>query len=152
MQAIIDSDPARLERDRIYQYLSQQSYWAKGLPREIFDRSVEHSLCFGAYGEDGRQLGFGRVVTDCATFAYLADIFVWDEYQGHGIGKQLVAGMLAHPKLRDLRRMMLATADAHGLYAQYGFAALSKPERLMERLEQGVYQRLAEEAAAARGD
>lgn len=149
MPVQIDCDPRRLDRERIYDYLSRQSYWAQGLPRAIFERSIEHSLCFGAYADDGAQVGFGRVVTDRATFAYLADIFVLEEWQGKGVGKQLVAAMLAHPALHDLRRMMLATADAHGLYAQYGFQPLSRPERMMERLEQNVYQRLAGAAQTA---
>ncbi|POZ63569.1 GNAT family N-acetyltransferase [Chromobacterium alticapitis] len=149
MTVHIDCDPRRLERERIYAYLSQQSYWAQGLPRDIFERSLANALCFGAYAEDGAQVGFGRVVTDRATFAYLADIFVWDEWQGRGVGKQLVAAMLAHPELQNLRRMMLATADAHGLYAQYGFQPLSRAERLMERLEQDVYRRLAGAAQAS---
>ncbi|WP_440030133.1 GNAT family N-acetyltransferase [Chromobacterium amazonense] len=148
MAVQIDCDPQRLDRERIYRYLSQQSYWARGLPRDIFERSLEHSLCFGAYDEAGSQVGFGRVVTDRATFAYLADILVLDGWRGQGIGKQIVAAMLAHPELQNLRRMMLATADAHGLYAQYGFTPLSRPERLMERLEQEVYQRLAHEGQA----
>ncbi|PRP72652.1 GNAT family N-acetyltransferase [Chromobacterium amazonense] len=148
MAVQIDCDPRRLDRERIYRYLSQQSYWARGLPRDIFERSLAHSLCFGAYDEAGSQVGFGRVVTDRATFAYLADILVLDGWRGQGIGKQIVAAMLAHPELQNLRRMMLATADAHGLYAQYGFTPLSRPERLMERLEQEVYQRLAHEGQA----
>lgn len=137
-----DCDPARLERDMIYHYLSQQSYWAAGLPRDVFERSLAGSLCFGVYVA-GKQVGFARMITDQATFAYLADVFVLPEWRGHGISKALLAHILAHPGLQGLRRMLLATADAHGLYAQYGFTALSRPERMMERLDQQVYQRLA---------
>ena len=137
-----DCDPARLERDMIYAYLSGESYWAAGLPRDVFERSLAGSLCFGVYVA-GKQVGFARMITDQATFAYLADVFVLPDWRGRGISKALLAYILAHPGLQGLRRMLLATADAHGLYAQYGFTALSRPERMMERLDQQVYQRLA---------
>ncbi|MEN2426986.1 GNAT family N-acetyltransferase [Chromobacterium vaccinii] len=143
MAVAIDSDPARLDRERIYQYLSGESYWARGLPREVFERSLDHSLCFGAYADDGQLIGFARAITDRATFAYLADVFVLESWQGQGVGKRLVEAAMAHPDLAGLRRMMLATADAHGLYAQYGFTALNRPERMMERLDQDVYLRKA---------
>ncbi|AUH53166.1 GNAT family N-acetyltransferase [Chromobacterium sp. ATCC 53434] len=143
MAVEIDADPRRLDRERIYRYLSRESYWARGLPREVFERSLAHSLCFGAYAEDGQQIGFARAITDQATFAYLADVFVLDGWQGQGVGKRLVEAALAHPALQDLRRMVLATADAHGLYAQYGFTALNRPERMMEKLDQDVYLRKA---------
>ncbi|OHX12276.1 GNAT family N-acetyltransferase [Chromobacterium sphagni] len=139
----VDTRPERLDRDMVYRYLSQESYWARGLPREVFERSLANALCFGGYAEDGSQIAFARVITDRATFAYLADVFVLAAWQGRGMGKQLLRTILAHPDLQDLRRMMLATADAHGLYAPFGFNELSKPERLMERLDQDVYQRLA---------
>ena len=137
-----DCDPARLERDMIYAYLSGESYWAAGLPRDVFERSLAGSLCFGVYVA-GKQVGFARMITDQATFAYLADVFVLPDWRGRGISKALLEHILAHPGLQGLRRMLLATADAHGLYAQYGFTALSRPERMMERLDQQVYQRLA---------
>ena len=144
----VDACPERLDRDMIHRYLAQESYWARGLPRQVFERSLAHSLCFGVYAADGAQIGFARVVTDRATFAYLADVFVLDAWRGRGVGKQLVGAALAHPDLQDLRRMMLATADAHGLYAQYGFAPLSRPERLMEKLDQDVYLRKAADGDA----
>ncbi|MBA4708329.1 GNAT family N-acetyltransferase [Aquitalea aquatica] len=137
-----DCDLARLERDMIYAYLSGESYWAAGLPRDVFERSLAGSLCFGVYVA-GKQVGFARMITDQATFAYLADVFVLPDWRGSGISKALLEHILAHPGLQGLRRMLLATADAHGLYAQYGFTALSRPERMMERLDQQVYQRLA---------
>lgn len=142
----IDTDPARLDRERIYRYLSEQSYWARQLPRDIFERSLAHSLCFGAYAADGEQIGFARVITDYATFGYLADVFVVEAWRDQGVSKQLMAAIDAHPGLQNLRRMLLATVDAHGLYAQFGFGALSRPERLMERLDAEVYQRLAADA------
>lgn len=146
LQLEFDTDPARLERDMIHGYLSRESYWAAGLPREVFERSLAGSLCFGVYVAD-RQVGFARMITDQATFAYLADVFVLPDWRGRGISKALLAYIMAYPALQNLRRMLLATADAHGLYAQYGFSALSRPERMMEKLEQQVYQRLAGQAA-----
>lgn len=137
-----DCDPARLERDMIYAYLSGESYWAAGLPRDVFERSLAGSLCFGVYVA-GKQVGFARMITDQATFAYLADVFVLPDWRGRGISKALLAHIVDHPGLQGLRRMLLATADAHGLYAQFGFTALSSPQRMMERLDQQVYQRLA---------
>ena len=137
-----DCDPVRLDRDMVHHYLSQESYWAAGLPRDIFERSLAGSLCFAAY-VNGQQVAFARMITDQATFAYLADVFVLPDWRGHGISKALMAFIMAHPGLQNLRRMLLATADAHGLYAQYGFTPLSNPERMMEKLDSQVYQRLA---------
>ncbi|PXX46257.1 GNAT family N-acetyltransferase [Aquitalea magnusonii] len=145
-----DCDLARLERDMIHHYLSQQSYWAAGLPRDVFERSLAGSLCFGVYVA-GKQVGFARMITDQATFAYLADVFVLPDWRGRGISKALLAHIIAYPALQNLRRMLLATADAHGLYAQFGFTALSRPEYMMERLEQQVYQRLAAAVATPGG-
>ena len=145
-----DCDPARLDRDMIYAYLSGESYWAAGLPRAIFERSLAGSLCFGVYVA-GQQVGFARVITDQATVAYLADVFVLPDWRGRGISKALLAYIMAYPGLQGLRRMLLATADAHGLYAQYGFTPLSKPERMMEKLDQQVYQRLSAELSAQQG-
>jgi len=141
-----DCDPARLDRDMIHAYLSGESYWAAGLPRDIFERSLAGSLCFGVYVA-GQQVGFARMITDQATFAYLADVFVLPAWRGRGISKALMAHVMAHPGLQQLRRMLLATADAHGLYAQYGFTPLSSPGRMMEKLDQQLYQRLAADAA-----
>lgn len=128
----ISDDPARLERELIYEYLSERSYWAQGRSRERFDRSLEHSLVFGAY-RDARQVGFARVVTDRATFAYLCDVFVLEHERGRAIGKQLLSAVIAHPDLQGLRRFHLVTRDAQGLYAQFGFQPLASPERHMER-------------------
>jgi len=117
----------------IHRWLSEESYWAQGRPRELMQRSFDNSICFGAYLED-RQVGFARVVTDRTTFAWLADVFILDEYRGRGYGKALVAAVLAHPELQGLRRWLLATRDAHGLYAQSGFVPVP-PERFMELLD-----------------
>jgi GNAT superfamily N-acetyltransferase len=128
----ISTDPARLDIAMIHQYLSTSSYWAAGRPLELVRRSIRHSLPFGVY-RGTAQIGFARVVTDYATFAWLADVFVLPEFQGQGIGKWLVGVIVEHPSLQGLRRFVLTTKDAHGLYAQYGFGPLSTPERFMDR-------------------
>ncbi len=143
MAIAFDTDKQRLDRDMVYRYLSGESYWARGLPRDIFERSLDGALCIGGYDEHGQQVAFARVITDYATFAYLGDVFVLDSVRGQGVGKALMAYIQAHPQLQNLRRFMLATADAHGLYAQYGFTALGAPERIMEKVEPDIYQRLA---------
>ena len=135
----IDTDPARLDRTVIHRWLSTQSYWAAGVPRTTLDRAIENSLCFGAY-LDGAQVGFARMVTDRATFAYLADVFVLDEHRGRGYSRQLMDAIVAHPGLQGLRRMLLATRDAHGLYAKYGFTPLANPPTFMECHRPGVYR------------
>lgn len=118
----------------------RESYWAKGVPREIVERSVRNSLCFGVY-HGARQVGFARLVTDRATFAYLADVFVVPEYRKKGLSKWLIATILTHPEVQGLRRWLLATADAHGLYAQNGFVPLPKPDRWMEINVPEIYTR-----------
>jgi GNAT superfamily N-acetyltransferase len=125
----------------IHGYLVQ-SYWAKGIPRETLARAVEHSLCFGAYDTSGAQVGFARVITDFATFAYLADVFVLESHRGQGIGKLLMECIKQHPELQGLRRWTLSTKDAHTLYAQFGFTALQWPERYMEILRLNIYETL----------
>lgn len=125
----ISTDPARLDLGVIHGFLAG-SYWAKGVPLGVVERSVEHSLCYGVYHESG-QVGFARVITDYATFAYLADVFVVEAHRGRGLSKWLVATILAHPELQGLRVWMLATRDAHGLYARFGFAPLDSPDRVM---------------------
>ncbi len=131
MDILISDDKTLLDRTLIHRYLSERSYWAKGVPREIVERSIEHSLCLGVY-QAGQQAGFARVVTDFATFAWLADVFVVEEKREQGLGKKLVAAVLAHPQLQGLRRFMLGTLDAHGLYTQFGFAPIKHVERFME--------------------
>jgi GNAT superfamily N-acetyltransferase len=126
----ISNDRARMDVDVIHRYLSEESYWAKGIPREVVERSIEHSLCFGAF-DNGAQVGFTRVITDYATFAYVADVFVLASHRGRRIGKRIMEAVLAHPELRGLRRWHLVTRDAHGLYVQFGFTPLDAPERHM---------------------
>ena len=127
----ISTDPARLDLATIHRYLSEESYWARGIARPLMERSFAHSLCFGLYHQ-GAQAGFARVVTDHATFALLSDVFVLEAHRGQGLSKRLVERLAAHPDLQGLRRWMLVTADAHGLYAQYGFSPLGDPARFME--------------------
>lgn len=135
----ISTERGRLDRALIHEFLAG-SYWARGIPRKVVDRSIEHALCFGLY-EGEKQIGFARVITDEATFAYLSDVFVLESYRGRGLATWLVETVLAHPRLFGLRRWMLATADAHRLYAKVGFGPLSKPERIMEILVPDIYDR-----------
>ena len=136
---LISDDSALLDRAMIHRFLSERSYWAMGVPREVVERSIEHSLCFGIY-KTRQQAGFARVVTDGATFAWLADVFILEEQRGRGLSKRLVAAVLAHPRLQGLRRIMLGTLDAHGLYAQFGFVPLKQIERFMEIHQPNVYK------------
>ncbi|HET7732122.1 MAG TPA: GNAT family N-acetyltransferase [Usitatibacter sp.] len=136
-QVRVDTDPSRLDMEVIHGFLSQ-SYWARGIPRALVERAVRNSLCFGLY-EGERQVGFARVVTDQATFAYLADVFVLESHRGRGLSKILVAAVVADPRLQGLRRWMLATRDAHGLYARFGFVPLAVPARFMELHAPDVY-------------
>jgi len=130
----------RLDLDAIHAYLAR-SYWAEGIPRETVARSLQHSLCFGLYGDGGAQVGFARVVTDGATFAYLCDVYVLESERGRGLGKWLVETAMGHPSLQGLRRFMLATKDPHGLYARHGFAPLRAPARMMEILHPDLYKK-----------
>ncbi|HEV8001841.1 MAG TPA: GNAT family N-acetyltransferase [Planctomycetaceae bacterium] len=134
----ISTDRALLDVSLIHAFLSEQSYWAPGIPREVVERSLDNSLCFGVYDE-GRQVGFARVVTDRSTFAWLADVFVIDAHRGRGLGKWLIESLLTHPDLQGLRRILLGTRDAHGLYAQYGFKPLTDPTRFQEIHRSNVY-------------
>ncbi|WP_224746498.1 GNAT family N-acetyltransferase [Mucilaginibacter rigui] len=128
---LISTDKSLLDFDTIFNYLDQQSYWAKGMPPAKLKRAIAHSLCFGVY-KDGIQAGFARVVTDEATFAYLCDVFILPAYQGVGLSKWLMQTIMAHPGLQGLRRWSLATQDAHGLYKQFGFKEINNPERWMQ--------------------
>jgi GNAT superfamily N-acetyltransferase len=128
---LISTDKALLDFDAIFNYLDRQSYWAKGIPPAKLKQAIEHSLCFGVY-KDGVQAGFARVVTDNATFGYLCDVFILPAYQGAGLSKWLMQTIMAHPDLQGFRRWSLATLDAHGLYKQFGFTELNKPEVWMQ--------------------
>ena len=127
----ISTDPARLDLDVIHRFLSEDAYWSPGVPRDVVERALANSLCFGLYAPDGAQAGFARAVTDRATFAYLADVFVLPAHRDRGLGVWLVETVLAHPDLQGLRRVELATVDAHGLYERFGFRPASYVERFM---------------------
>jgi GNAT superfamily N-acetyltransferase len=137
---IVSTDVSRFELDRIYDFLHHEAYWCKGLPRPVFDRSIKHSLCFGALLPDGEQAGFARIISDRATFAHLCDVFVFPAWRGRGVGKALVKAVLGHPHLEGLRRFTLSTSDAAELYARYGFRPPARPERLMEIANPRAYQ------------
>ena len=128
----ISTDPARLDFDAICDFLTR-AYWAQGRPREATEHAYAHSLVFGLY-DGSRQIGIARVLSDQAVFAYLMDVFVHEDYRGRGLGKWLVEPVLSHPDVKDVRRWMLATNDAHGLYARFGFEPVSQTDRWMERL------------------
>ena len=133
----ISTDPARLDQDAIYAFLST-SYWARGIPRDVMERSIAHALPFGIY-EGERQVGFARVVTDRATVGYLGDVFVLEPWRGRGLSQWLVECVLAHPELQGFRRWFLLTRDAHGLYEKYGFTPLASPDRWMEKHAKDPY-------------
>lgn len=135
----VSTDAGLLDLDAIHAYVAR-SYWASGIPREVLARAVANSLAFGLY--HGRsQVGFARMITDHATFAYLADVYVLEAHRGRGLGKWLMECVQQHPDLQHLRRTMLATRDAHGLYRQFGYVPLAHPERLMEIVHPDLYLR-----------
>ena len=127
----ISTDPSRLDLRWIHNFLANDAYWSRGIPFDVFEKSVANSLCFGLYDKD-QQIGFSRVISDFSTFAYLADVFIAPEHRQQGLGKWLVECILNHPELQGLRRWMLATRDAHDLYRKFGFTPLGQPENLME--------------------
>jgi GNAT superfamily N-acetyltransferase len=162
MKLEVDTDPARLDLRLLHDYLSGESYWAKGVPLEVLRKGIENSLCFGVYAQAGarggagasggaearaggagaaaeEQVAFCRVITDLATFGWLSDVFVCPEYRGKGVSKALMDVVMSHPDLQGFRRFLLGTRDAHELYARYGFKGLAKPEIYMEIWEPGVY-------------
>lgn len=140
----ISDDPSELQFDVIYAFISQ-SYWAKGIPQETMAAAIKNSLCFGVYrkanGAIQQQVGFARVITDKATFAYLADVFILPTDRGLGLSKSLIQFIVDHKDLQGLRRMMLATRDAHELYQQFGFQAIEQPRSLMEIWQPNIYQK-----------
>jgi GNAT superfamily N-acetyltransferase len=137
---IVSTDPARLDLDMIHGFLTN-CYWAKGIPRDLVARSIEHSLCFGVYDGSGAQVGLARVVSDFTTVAYLGDVFVLESQRGRGLSKLLMECVTQHPALQNLRRWILLTRDAHELYAKFGFTPVKSPDRYMELHRPNVYER-----------
>ena len=137
----ISTNPARLDIGAIHAFLSR-SFWAEGISKKLIARSIEHSLCFGLF-YDRAQVGFARVITDRATFAYLCDVYVLAEHRGKGLGKWLIDAVTAHPDLQGLRRFQLVTRDAHGLYKRFGFKSPQHPARHMEIFKHGMYVKKA---------
>lgn len=135
---LISTDKSKLDIDFIHNYLSKESYWAKNIPLETLKRSIQNSLCYGVY-LDNKQVGYAKVVTDFATIAYIGDVFITPSYRGKGISKWLMEVIVAHPEMQNLRRWVLATADAHKLYEKTGFIPLVKPERWMEKHRPDAY-------------
>lgn len=138
---LISTNPSLLNIDVIHTYLSKESYWASGIPRDVVEKSVQHSLCFGLYKGD-EQIGFARLVTDKATFAYLADVFILESYRGKGLSKWLIEVIQAHPELQGLRRWVLGTRDAHELYEKFGWTVFTEEtrKRFMQRHFPDVYK------------
>jgi GNAT superfamily N-acetyltransferase len=128
----ISTDKAKLDLDVIHQFLSQNSYWALNIPRELVQRAIDNSLCFGIYHYE-QQVGFARVISDLATFAYLSDVFIVTSHRGKGLSKFLVETISNYPDLQGLRRWVLVTQDAHSLYTQFGFMPLDRPDLYMQR-------------------
>jgi N-acetylglutamate synthase-like GNAT family acetyltransferase len=137
---LITTDAAAVDIGVVHHFLSIESYWAKGIPREIVARAVQHSICFSVLHE-GALIGFARVTSDHATVAYVGDVFVLPAHRGRGIATWMMECISAHPDLQGLRRWMLATADAHGLYAKFGFTPMKAPARWMEKHDPDVYMR-----------
>lgn len=138
-QFSISTDKRRLDRAMIHRFLTT-CYWAKGIPRKTVERSIENSLCFGIY-QNNQQVGFARVISDFATYAYIGDVFIVEHYRGRGLGKLLMTSIIEYPDLQGLRRWALVTKDAHSLYAQFGFQPVKSPERHMEIFDGEVYRR-----------
>jgi GNAT superfamily N-acetyltransferase len=134
----VSTNKSLLDMEMIYQFLSEQSTWAVGIPRHVVERAVENSMCFGGF-IDGHQMAFARVVTDYATFANLVDVFVLPDYRGNGYAREMLKVIMAHPSLQGLRRFTLATTDGHALYRQFGFTELANPRSFMERYFPNIY-------------
>jgi GNAT superfamily N-acetyltransferase len=135
----ISTDPQRLDVDVIHNFLAKESYWAPGIPRHIVERAIHNSLSFGIYA-GAEQVGYARVITDKTTFAYLADVFIVDAHRGKGLSKWLMRCIVRHEDLQGLRRFLLFTSDAHGLYRQFGFKEAESPSRIMEIVRRDIYQ------------
>ena len=153
----ISTDATRVDLETVHRFLSEQAYWSPGVPLDVVRRAIEGSVVFGVYrmgerAEQSEQVGFARVVTDKATFGWIGDVFVVERHRGQGLSKWLMECIFAHPDLQGFRRWMLATRDAQGLYAQYGFTPLHDPTRFMERWDPDVYSLGRETAVIREGD
>lgn len=135
----VSSEYEDMDLDAVHAFISQ-SYWAEAVPKATLKKALTNSLCFGVFNSEGAQIGFARAVTDSATFAYLADVYILEKYRGLGLSKWLMSEVMSHSELQGLRRIALATIDAHGLYEKYGFKALAKPEIFMEAWNPHVYK------------
>lgn len=142
---LVSTDPRKLDAEAIHAFLTT-AYWSLDIPPAVVKKGLANSLCFGLY-HMGKQVGLSRVVTDYATYAYLCDVYVLEAHRGKGLGHWMVECIMTHPELQNLRRFTLATRDAHGVYATFGFTGLKAPERMMERHDPEVYKRMAAEAA-----
>jgi GNAT superfamily N-acetyltransferase len=128
----ISTDLEKQDLRAVYEFLSTQAYWCLNIPFERVKRAAEHSLNFGLFDPEGRQIGYARIISDMSTIAYLGDVYVLPEWRGHGLSKWLIATIMQHPELQGMRRWLLATRDAHGLYEQFGWKVVAHPERWME--------------------
>ena len=137
-QYSISTDSSRFDVEMIYQFLTN-SYWAEGIPRHIVQRSIDNAMCFGVFDGD-KQVGFARVITDRATYAYIGDVFILDSHRGRGLSKLLMKAIMEHPDLQGFRRWSLVTNDAHGLYQQFGFKPIANPQKYMELVNPDVYK------------
>jgi GNAT superfamily N-acetyltransferase len=137
-QYTISTDTSRFDVEMIYTFLTN-CYWAQGIPRELVQRSIQNALCFGVFDEE-RQVGFARVITDRATYAYIGDVFILESHRGRGLAKLLMKAIMEHPDLQGFRRWSLVTNDAHGLYRQFGFRPVANPQRYMEIVNPDVYK------------
>ena len=135
----ISTDPGKLDIELIHRYLSEEAYWCKGISKEVVMESIRNSLNFGLY-DNGQQIGYARVISDYATIAYLGDVFILPAYRGKGLSKKLMAEVMIHPRLQGLRRWILLTSDAHGLYKQFGWRPIDSPDKWMEKHEKKIYQ------------
>ena len=135
----VSTDQTKLDFDVIYPFISS-TYWAKGIPQATLKKAITNSLAFGVYTDDNQQVGFARVITDKATFAYLSDVFILPQFQGIGLAKLLMQNIVEHPDTQGLRRFMLATSDAHGLYAQFGFEQITNVQSFMQIWQPAIYQ------------
>jgi len=134
----ISTDKSKLDIDTIHQFLSTKAYWCINIPKDTVQTSIQHSLCFGVY-QDHKQIGFARIISDFSTIAYLSDVFILDEYRGQGLSKWLIKNIMIHPGLQGLRRWILLTGDAHGLYRQFGWTEIADPNRWMEIHDRNIY-------------